>query len=279
MALKDQEIKIILDYVKKEPHTVQDISRLIKRSWVTTDSYLKQVKEKTGLIDIKTFRKGTQAALKIVFYCHADVALSDEIKESLFHRVKSSQFKQEFDFMDVYQFVPDNKKKAYSEEYNDEEISRNPRLIELFSQAKHTVYCFSGNLSFINMKEKNKPILSIIEEMAKRKVVFKIICRVNVASLTNLNKLSKLIEKYPASFEIRHHYQPLRGFIIDDKIARFKNEEPIQKYKKGELQKSTRIWYEIRDQEWVEWLQKVFWNLFRSSMDYESRQKELKNIF
>ncbi len=279
MALKESDIKSIIKYVKKEPRTVQDISRLIKKSWVTTDSYLKQIKENTGLIDIKTFRKGTQAALKIVSYNQADAPIYDEVRDSLFNQIRNSKTKQDFDFMDLYQFVPDNKKRTFTEEYKEEEISKKQQIISLFRQAKNQVYCFSGNLSFINMKEKNTKIFSVIEELAKRKVVFKILCRVNVASLSNLNKLSKLIVKYPSSFEIRHCYQPLRGFIIDDKIARFKREEQLKTYKKGELHKNIRIFYEIYDTDWISWLQKVFWNLFRSSLEYNERLKELQKIF
>lgn len=279
MVLKESDIKSIIKYVKKEPRTVQDVSRLIKKSWVTTDSYLKQIKENTGLIDIKTFRKGTQAALKIVSYNQADAPIYDEVRDGLFNQIRNSKTKQDFDFMDLYQFVPDNKKRTFTEEYKEEEISKKQQIISMFRQAKNQVYCFSGNLSFINMKEKNTKIFSVIEELAKRKVVFKILCRVNVASLSNLNKLSKLIVKYPGSFEIRHCYQPLRGFIIDDQIARFKREEQSKTYKKGELHKNIRIFYEIYDTDWISWLQKVFWNLFRSSLEYNERLKELQKIF
>jgi len=279
MVLEQEDVKKIIDFVKKEPVTVQDISRYIGRSWVTTDSYLQKIKERTGLIDIKTFRKGTQAALKIVFYSGSGASSFDEVKDVLFQEVRAGRIKQDFDFMDIYQFVPNKKKRAFTEEYLNEENSKNPQIISLFRQEKNTIYCFSGNLSFINMKEKNQSILQVMEELAKKKIMFKIICRVNLASISNLSKISKLNAKYPDCFEVRHCHQPLRGFIIDDKIARFKDEEEQKKYKKGELHKNTRIVYEVFDDEWVSWLQKVFWNLFRTSLDYQSRVKELKKLF
>ena len=85
--------------------------------------------------------------------------------------------------------------------------------------------------------------------------------------------------KYPELIEIRHCYQPLRGAIIDDKTARFVNEEYQKRYKKDELDKDTRIIYEFRDSTWMTWMQKVFWNFFRSSIDYDKRVKELKRIY
>jgi len=78
--------------------------------------------------------------------------------------------------------------------------------------------------------------------------------------------------------EIRHAYHPLRGFIIDDRIARFKNEENPETYKPGELPHRTRIFYEIYDTDWITWLQKVFWNQFKIAVDYQARIKELKKI-
>ena len=75
MKLGDQEIQAVVDFVKQEPRTVQEISKLIGKSWVTADSYLKKIKGRTGLIEIKTFRKGSQGALKIVFYNHSDLVI------------------------------------------------------------------------------------------------------------------------------------------------------------------------------------------------------------
>lgn len=278
MVLKESDIKLITEYVKKEPRTVQEIAKLIKRNWITTDSYTKQIKDKTGLVNIKTFREGTRGALKLVYYNHSDSVLIDNIKEDLYAKVKNNQFKNEFDFMEIFQFIPDNKKRSFLEEYEDESVSKNQEIVSLFRQTTRQLYCFSGNLSFINMKEHSIKIIDIIEELLKRKVSIKILCRINIASLTNINKLSVLMQKYPDLIEIRHHYQPLRGFIIDDKIARFKDEEQLKSYRRGELNKNTRIFYEIYDEEWVSWLQKVFWNLFRSSLDYRVRLKEIKRI-
>lgn len=276
--LQQSDIKKILDFVKKEPRTVQDVSKLIKRSWVTTDTYLQRMKNDTGLIDIKTFRKGSQAALKIVFYNYTDTLITDDVKEMIYDQIKSARTKKDFDFMNIFQYVQSNKKKAFIEEYDDEDISKNQKIISFFRQAKQSVQIFSGNLSFINIKEDKISMISLLEELVKRKITVKILCRVNIASISNINKLSKLLTNYSDFIEIRHCYQPLRGFIIDDSITRFKDEEYLQIYKKGELNKNTRIFYEIYDKEWILWLQKVFWNLFRVSLDYKIRLKEIKEL-
>lgn len=280
MALNEDDIKAIVSYVKKEPRTIQEISKLIKRSWVTTDSYVKQVKETTGLIDCRTFRAGSKAALKIVFYNYSDSVASDDLRESLYSQIRSGRNKKDFDFMDIFQSIDNKKKKAFTEYYtNEDAFSGKHRLIPLLRQAESNIYCFSGNVSFINLKENNEKVIDVIEETLKRKVHIKLLCRINIASIANISKLQTLAQKYPGFIEIKHCYHPLRGFIIDDKIARFKHEEKAEDYKHGELEKDTRIFYEIYDQEWIAWLQKVFWNMFRTSTDYERRLKEIKRIF
>ncbi len=82
MVLDDKTVKKIVDFVKPEPRTVQEISKNIKKSWLTTDSYVKQIKERTGLISIKTFRAGTQGALKLVFYSNPNSLQGDDVRQS-----------------------------------------------------------------------------------------------------------------------------------------------------------------------------------------------------
>jgi len=110
MALTDKDTKAIVAAAKKEPHTIQALSKIIKRAWVTTDSYVQQIKKQTGLINIKTFRKGTQGALKIVYYNYTASMQTDDIKEDLLQQIKSGRYKIDFDFMEIFQFVPEKKK-------------------------------------------------------------------------------------------------------------------------------------------------------------------------
>jgi len=276
MALQDDDIQKILSFVKQEPRTIQEVSKHIGRSWVTADSYVKQVSERTGLVHVKTFRKGTQGALKLVHYNYAENMHTDDVRSSLLHQIKSGRFKNHFDFMEIYQHVPADKKKSVKETID----MKSPlRLTPFLEEATRQLFCFSGNLSFINAKEHDRTILEVLEDLLKRNVRIKIICRVNIASIDNITKLAHVALKYPNLLELRHSYQPLRGFIIDDTVARFKDEFNMQDYKEGELSTNTRILYHIYDENWIMWLQKVFWHLFRSSLDYPARVKELQNIF
>ena len=279
MGVSDKDIDKIINFVKKEPRTVQEISKLIKRSWVTTDKYLKQIKEKTGVIDIKTFRKGSQAALKVVYYSAIDLKSDDEIKNRLYLKITNSNYEQDFDFLDLFQFVPDDKKKTYMESYEKRVLQKDERLISLIKQTKNHLYIFSGNLTFLNVSDGKKDVYALFEDLLKRGVFIKIILRINIASISNISRIKTLITKYPNLIEVRHSYHPLRGIIVDDAIARFKNEEYVSKYKEGELTKDTRIYCEIYDAEWIEWLEKLFWNMFNSSITYENRIKEIEAIF
>ncbi len=277
MVLREQDIKKIINFVKAEPKTVQEISKLIKKSWLTADSYVKQIKSQTGRLDIKTFRKGTQGALKIVFYNHAESMHTDDLKENFYEQIKLGRRKEDFDFMEIYQFIPEEKKKASVEDYHEDELPHNQNLISNMKKAKNQILFFSGNLSFTNIEENGKKVLSVMEELLQRKVSLKILSRITFSSIRNINQLLPLIKKYPNLIEIRHCYQPLRGAIIDDSFAQFKVEE--KNFKSYEMEKSKRIYYDVYDEEWIAWLQKVFWNIFRFSLDYDARIKVLKKIF
>jgi hypothetical protein len=276
MHLTQEETGNILKFVKKEPRTVQEISKLIGRSWVTTDSYLKRIKDETGLIEIKTFRKGSQAALKIVFYNSADSVIGDALRDELYSKIRSARMKKDFDFLDIFQLIQDKKKKSFL--VASDKIERSRDLVTLLRRAESSVFIFSGNLSFINLSEGNVKILSVIEELLERKVHIKILCRINLASISNAAKIRGLMGRYPEFIELRHCYQPLRGFIIDDKIARFKQEEDSKAYRQDELSSDVIIYYEFYDADWIAWLEKVFWNIFRVSSDCEVRMKELKKL-
>lgn len=278
MALNNKLETQIINFVRDEPRTIQEISKKIGKSWVTTDSYVNQIETKTGLIKVKVFRKDTKGAIKLVYFSTANTFSSDLIKEELYKSIKHSKWKENFDFMDIYQFVSEKSKHSFIEKAEDKNKSYNQNIMKLFNQADKTIYVFSGNLSFVNIKEGKKSMTDILEDCLKRKVFVKILTRINLASITNINQIKHLIQKYPNQIEIKHKYQPLRGFVIDNKIARFKDEQSLSRYKEGELDNNLRIFYEIYDKEWVEWIQNVFWNLSKMSIDYNVRLKELLSI-
>lgn len=91
-----------------------------------------------------------------------------------------------------------------------------------------------------------------------------------------MRKINEEIGKKRVS--IRHCEQPVRGLIIDKKLAQFKEIKNPKDYKRGELKKKTYIFYEIYDEEWVDWTRKVFWKLYRNSIPAESRMEDLHSI-
>ena len=276
MKLSEEEIQTILRMVQKEPRTVQEIAQTIDRSWVTTEKYLQELKEKTGQISLKTFREGTQAALKIVHYSDSTLTIGDEVKQALAQQIITGKQKTDFDFMEIFQFVRENEKRAHTydslkpESSIAKETANNP--------AKETAFVFSGNLSYISYNYKGRNMVDMIEGELEAGAHIRILSRVNMSSLSNIEKVSHLLVKYPNQFEIRHRYQPLRGVLVDGKFARFRNEERMENYREGELEKNTRIYYEITSNEWITWLESVFWSMWRSSIPYDQRIKEIQKI-
>lgn len=80
------------------------------------------------------------------------------------------------------------------------------------------------------------------------------------------------------AIEVRHAEQPLRGVIIDTKSARLKEVKSPEIYKPGELKNKTYLFYDIHDAEWIEWLQKVFWHIFRFAPSFSKRLDALKSV-
>lgn len=279
MVLTQDDVDAILEFVKEEPRTIQDIARRVDRSWVTADSYVEKIIDKTGLISVKKFRKGTRGALKIVYWNYTESLKNDDIREKLFEGIKMGRVKTDFDPFDIYQYVPDENKTALIEEYKEVLKSEKQDLIPLLRSVESRLYVFSGNLSWINMTEKGKSIIDVLEALFERGVHVKVVCRVDYASLKNIDKLKKLCEKVgDGEVEVRHSRQPLRGFVFDDRLARFKDEKFVKNYKKGELRKNIRVFYDVKDEDWVDWLQKVFWELYRKSIPSEMRVEQLSKI-
>ena len=80
------------------------------------------------------------------------------------------------------------------------------------------------------------------------------------------NKLGKDV------IEIRHRYQPMRGALIDESLLRLTETPPT-----GPGEKKV-IFYEIEDNEWVEWVKEVFWKMFQESIPADKRIEDLKSV-
>lgn len=267
----------IIEYIKAEPRTIQEISKHINKSWVTTEKYINSIKNDTNLINIKLLRPGSYSSIKLVYYNILETSSLDDLKNYLFEKIKVGRFKSDFDVLEMYTIIDDNKKNAFYEEQSSNTIEKQ-QLVSLLRSCHQNLFIFSGNLSFINLIEKNTKIIDVLEELLKNKISIKILTRVNFATINNIKKIDYLTKKHPNYIEIRHCYQPLRGFIIDDKIIRLKDTVDESVYKKGEINKTINFYYNIYDEKWISWLQKTFWFFYRLSTDYRQILKEINKI-
>lgn len=277
MVLTTEIIKRINDFVYTKPRTIEEISREIKKNWRTANRYVERIAEQQGTVSIRTFREGTRGALKIVFWNNIERIHASSFQEKLFHRMESGRRKEDFSPFDIYQHVSENKKSAFMEEQEDEsETAINKDLPDLLRSTEGSILLFSGSLSWANLRQKNFKTIDIFEELAKRNIPIKVIANVDLIGMDNVKKFLAINEHLGKEvIEIRHREQPLRAVIIDNKLARLKE---IKKPSSVRGKKKTFLFYCIYDQEWIEWLQKVFWNMFTNAIPAEKRIKEIESI-
>ena len=118
-----------------------------------------------------------------------------------------------------------------------------------------------------------------MEEVAKSGVKIKILTRIEIPGLNNILDVLSINDKVGREVvEIRHTFQPLRAIIVDDKIITLKEEKSPLEFRGDELKEGFSIILKIYDEEWLEWLQKIFWNLFRTAIPAQKRVQELEDI-
>jgi len=278
--LNQKIIKEINDYVYIKPRTIQEISLLINKNWRTANSYIEKIKQEQGTISIRIFREGTRGALKIVYWNSIEKIHSSQFQERLFQQISTGKHKEDFSPSEIYQYIDKNKKSAQilneKSYYSKENFQDYQNFLKSTQQQ---ILLFSGNLSFLNLSYKNKNILQTIEDLAKNNISIKILTRVELPGIENIKNTLSINEKLGKNLiEIHHCFQPLRCTIIDSKIARIKEVKDPKVYPVDELKEKLTILYTIHDEEWIEWLQKVFFNLFRKSISAEKRIEDIENI-
>lgn len=267
--LRQESIQKIEQFIQQKPRSMQEIAQMLDKNWRTADRYVEYIKENFGTIDTTTFREGTRGALKIVFWAGVNHQKSSIFQQELEDEVFKGKTKEELRAFDIYQHVNDAKK---SVSLSKSLKKSNDELVALLRSAKKTIYCFSGDISFLDDEHSEGTIFTVLEEMAKKGVLIKVICRVDVLSADNIERLLAFNRKYKErSVEIHHREQPLRGNIIDKKAFRLKEIRTDSK-------KQVYLYYLISDVEWTEWVTKIFWNMFSKSIDAEKRLLQLKNI-
>ncbi len=271
MVLDFKTIRDIEEYVEKEPRSIQEISTHIGKSWKTTDEYVRKISEEYGTLTLKVFRRGSHGALKVVYSSALEKVSKTGFQERILNDIVNAKSKQEFNPFDIWQFIDDKKKNVIVEKFRDPKISKKQNIIEFLEGTENTLFVFTGNNSWINVTERKKPVLKSLDNILKKGANMKVVGRVDFSAFKNLEKLLALNKKYgEEGIEIKHSLQPLRGFIVDDRVVRLKEER--------DAREKIRVFYEIYDREWVAWLKKLFWKMFNSSVGAEKRIEELKKL-
>ncbi len=276
--LNSEIVKKIEDFVYLKPRSVQEVASHINKNWRTADRYIEEIEKEFGTISTRVFRGGTRGALKIVFWSSVEKVSNNVFQQDLERQIFQGRKKEDFSAFDIFQFVSDKNKKAKIEYKKSEDETDIIDLIEFLSQAKKQILIFSGNLSFINLRLKDKDILNVLENLIKNGVNINIICRGDITGKENTEKMLSLNFNHgKENIEIRCREQPLRAIVIDNKLFRMKEiSEPTGKT--NELNKKTFVFYTIKEKEWAEWLSRIFWKMFSSSINVNRRLEEMKKL-
>jgi hypothetical protein len=276
--LDSATIKKISDFVYLKPRSIQEIAFHIQKNWRTADSYVDRISKEQGILAIRTFREGTRGALKIVFWNNIEKIHSSDFQERLYKRIEIARDKKDFSPFDIYQYVDEKKRYAFLEKQSEYTITSKQNLVGELRKTEKQLLIFSGNLSWVNALQGKNRIIDIFEDLADNNVSIKVLCEVDLESMKNIQKMLEINNKIGKEMvEIRHCLQPFRAFVVDNSFVRFK-EIKYADHRHQKKRMHTYIFYDIRAEDWVEWIQKVFWNLFRTSIRAEKRLKDIESI-
>lgn len=278
--LEKQTIQKINDFVYTKPRTVAEIAALLKVNWRTANRYIERIEKEEGNFSTRVFREGTPGALKVVFWNNIEKLHASEVQERLYRQIEVGRQRHDFSPSEIYQFVEERKKKllVLTEKEQNSKANFNEFANTLRSAEKQILF-FSGNMTFSRMSSHDQNIRKILEELGRKKIFSKILTRVEVPGIENIRDVLSINNRIGFNaIEIRHCYQPLRTTVIDNKIATMKEILDPKDYAEGELKQKLIFIYTIYDEHWIEWLQKIFWDLFRKSIDAERRLQEFKKI-
>jgi hypothetical protein len=276
--LDSETVRKIEEIVYSKPRSIQEVAQHIGKNWRTADRYLQVIEKEYGTISTRVFRGGTKGALKIAYWASVEKISKSRVQERLEENIMRLRRKEEFSAFDIYQHINDRLKKSVIEENVKESSKTMIELVKYIRSTNDQLLIFSGNLSFINMQNKSFDLFKEIETLVAKGVSVKVISRVDIAGLKNIELLLSLNFKYGKELvEIRHREQPVRAFVFDKNFFRIKEiQEPTGKIK--ELDKRIFIFYTIKDKAWTEWMVRLFWKMFSSSILAEKRIEEIKKL-
>ncbi|MCK5026625.1 MAG: hypothetical protein KAS15_08565 [Nanoarchaeota archaeon] len=276
MALTIEIKRKLLEILTVAPCSIQELAFKLSKNWRTIDNYISKMEEE-GLLSTKEFKRGPRVAFKIVFIQpDVNVHISNAQKKIL-KKIESGRRSQDFSPLDIIQFLPEEEVTSYFRSIKLPTDKVTEGLLRFFKQTSNNLLMFSGDLSWVDLKIGKTTILDVIEQLAKDKIMIKIIARVDQSTRERIGKLLNINYKLGHdSIEIRHEEHPLRSFIVDGKIVRLK--EPAFSSQKGELKKVGTFFYEFQNESWTNWLERYFWSVFRSSIPAEKRLLVLDKI-
>ena len=278
MTLDRETTKKIEDFVRQRPRAVDEIAKLLQVSWRTADRYVDEISSQ-GTIAVRVFRGGTKGALKIVYWTATEIPPFTDLQEELWNSIEKGRKKDDFSPLDIYQYVDKDKKKSYSDKKAKAFFYSDKRINELLKSAEKQVLFFSGNSTWINYVEGGKKVSDTIKEIAKRGVEIKVLCRVEVAGIENIEKLLSINKAAGKEIiEIRHMRQPLRGYVIDGKICKLKEVFRPDPTRDEVLKDELMVDYEVYDPDWVDWTKKVWWKLYNKGVPVTRRLEALRSI-
>jgi predicted DNA binding protein len=276
--LTTKEIKKIEDFVYAKPRSLQEVALHIGRSWRTADRYVDELAKEYGTIATRTFREGTRGALKIVFWASMENAHQSVFQERLENDIMHYKRKEDFSAFDIYQHVAEKDRKAVVITTGKEDRIDIEEWTKELLEAKKQVLIFSGNLSFLNLSCKGCDPLETFSTLVKKGVSVKILSRVDLAAMDNVQKILSLNFRHGKELvEIHHAEHPIRAFIFDNRLLRIREiKEPTGKA--NELNRRVFIYYLIKDKDWIEWMTRIFWKMFSNSIDAKRRIEQLKTL-
>ena len=202
------------------------------------------------------------------------------MKNFLLQRIINGRNKGDFSVLDVVQNINQEKRKV---SYLSNDYYHSQKNISEFwaslKKAKNQILFLSGNLSFTDIGNKYKEFIELIRSIVKQGVKIFILARVDISDMNKIKELLAINKSgYSGTINIRYAHQPLRCTIIDENTCFLKENVDFYTSTPNKDHQSATFIYTLTEQEWVEWLAKVFWHLWHGSIDAERRLMVLEEI-
>ena len=172
--LNNQIIQKIEKFISSEPRSINEIAQYLNKNWRTIDRYLKQIEEEYGTINTKTFRGGTRGALKVAYLSTPERISHTKFQEELEEQIIQLKRKEGFSAFDIFQHVPEKNKRVIVENEITEVSTNLTELIEILNTTKKELKLYSGNLSWINLKEGKIDLIKTLEKRVEKGIRIKV---------------------------------------------------------------------------------------------------------